>query len=89
MMKVVSVILILILTLPLTIAKPQSIEVKNYSIVVERKVDTKINDSLVTIIYKEVERSEKLKYELLNVTKKEMATETEKNNKIIKILEKR
>ena len=87
MMKVVSVILLLIL--PLTIAKPQPIEVKNDSIVVERKVDTKINDSLVTIIYKEVERSEKLKDELLNVTKKEMATETEKNNKIIKILEKR
>ena len=87
MMKVVSVILLLIL--PLTIAKPQPIEVKNDSIVVERKVDTKINDSLVTIINKEVERSEKLKYELLNVTKKEMATETEKNNKIIKILEKR
>lgn len=87
MMKVVSVILLLIL--PLTIAKPQPIEVKNDSIVVERKVDTKINDSLVTIIYKEVERSEKLKDELLNATKKEMATETEKNNKIIKILEKR
>lgn len=87
MMKVVSVILLLIL--PLTIAKPQPIEVKNDSIVVERKVDTKINDSLVTVIYKEVERSEKLKDELLNVTKKEMATETEKNNKIIKILEKR
>ena len=86
-MKVVSVILLLIL--PLTIAKPQPIEVKNDSIVVERKVDTKINDSLVTVIYKEVERSEKLKDELLNATKKEMATETEKNNKIIKILEKR
>lgn len=87
MMKVVSVILLLIL--PLTIAKPQPIEVKNDSIVVERKVDTKINDSLVTIINKEVERSEKLKDELLNATKKEMATENEKNNKIIKILEKR
>ena len=87
MMKIVSVILLLIL--PLTIAKPQPIEVKNDSIVVERKVDTKINDSLVTVINKEVERSEKLKDELLNVTKKEMATETEKNNKIIKILEKR
>lgn len=87
MMKIVSVILLLIL--PLTIAKPQPIEVKNDSIVVERKVDTKINDSLVTVIYKEVERSEKLKDELLNATKKEMATETEKNNKIIKILEKR
>ena len=86
-MKVVSVILLLIL--PLTIAKPQHIEFKNDSIVVERKVDTKINDSLVTIINKEVERSEKLKDELLNATKKEMATETEKNNKIIKILEKR
>ena len=87
MMKVVSVILLLIL--PLTIAKPQPIEFKNDSIVVERKVDTKINDSLVTVIYKEVERSEKLKDELLNATKKEMATENEKNNKIIKILEKR
>lgn len=87
MMKVVSVILLLIL--PLTITKPQPIEVKNDSIVVERKVETKINDSLVTVINKEVERSEKLKDELLNATKKEMAAETEKNNKIIKILEKR
>ena len=87
MMKVVSIILLLIL--PLNIIKPQPIEVKNDSIVVERKVETKINDSLVTVINKEVERSEKLKDELLNATKKEMATETEKNNKIIEILEKR
>lgn len=87
MMKIVSFILLLIL--PLTIIKTQPIEVKNDSIVVERKVETKINDSLVTVINKEVERSEKLKDELLNATKKEMATETEKNNKIIKILEKR
>lgn len=87
MMRIVSIILLLIL--PLNIIKPQPIEVKNDSIVVERKVETKINDSLVTVINKEVERSEKLKDELLNATKKEMATETEKNNKIIEILEKR
>jgi len=86
-MRIVSIILLLIL--PLNIIKPQPIEVKNDSIVVERKVETKINDSLVTVINKEVERSEKLKDELLNATKKEMATETEKNNKIIEILEKR
>jgi len=86
-MRIVSIILLFIL--PLNIIKPQPIEVKNDSIVVERKVETKINDSLVTVINKEVERSEKLKDELLNATKKEMATETEKNNKIVKILEKR
>lgn len=86
-MKVVSIFFLL--TLPLTLAKPQHIEVKVDSIGIEKKVDLKVNDSLVDVINKEIERSEKLKDELLNVTKNEMKTEREKNNKLIKILKNR
>lgn len=78
--------LFFLLILPLTLAKPQHIEVKVDSIETEKK---QVNDSIKDVIYKEIERSEKLNSELLSVTINEIKTEQEKNNKIIKILEKR